>query len=256
MKLNEALDILKDNNYLVEFLQNTKMLDYDKVIDRINKTLDRDFKRDNNKYYKVLPVYKTTKDIKINKLEKKLIQKIARIYNMSVYFRENEQDGFLSITLDSSSLNEPTRIYKPFNNIRLFIHGSTIAPDIIMKTGLRPQLAIKAWANVQGPEKRVYLSSLEKHEDITDNTPLEKIVDQIFNYYDNGYGKYWYLVKLPKHFKIHNDPEGVDLDVTWELDWVYTLNAIPPQYILYINGEDSKYPKATKEDIIKFIGGK
>ena len=45
MNLEEALSVLRNNNYLVEFLQDTRMLNYDKVLSRINKECGTDFKK-------------------------------------------------------------------------------------------------------------------------------------------------------------------------------------------------------------------
>ncbi len=92
---------------------------------------------------------------------------------------------------------------------------------------------------------------MDKWKDISDDISIDELADRIMNSYDNGImAEYWYLVKLPKNFPIKNDPEGVYPDD--QLDWVYTLHTVPPQYILYLNGEGD-YPKVTKEDIIEFI---
>lgn len=257
MNLKEALSILKNNNYLVEFLQDTRMVNYDKVIARINKECGTDFKRIHDEY----PTFLTTE---FDKFDKKLcskIEKIANIYHMHADFMKGYEGGYndnlpqpnMTLCLDSSSSREPERIYKPIHNYRLFFHGSHGSPEIIMRTGLRPK-ECHGFAGVEGPEHRVYLSSMDKWRTITDGLSIEELADIIIKSYDNGIlAEYWYLVKLPKNFPIKNDPEGIDPnEPSWEEDWVYTLHTIPPKYILYINGEGD-YPKATKEDIIEFI---
>jgi len=257
MNLKEALSVLRNNNYLVEFLQDTRMLNYDKVLARINKECGTDFKRihgDNS-------IYLTTD---VDKFDKELcnkIEKIANIYHMHARFIKGYEGAYndnlpqpnMTLCLDSSSSREPERIYKPIHNFRLFFHGSHGSPDIIKKTGLRPKECY-GFAGVDGPERRVYLSSMDKWKDISDDISIDELADRIMNSYDNGImAEYWYLVKLPKNFPIKNDPEGVYPDEPDDqLDWVYTLHAVPPQYILYLNGEGD-YPKATKEDIIEFI---
>ena len=45
MNLNKAIFILNENNYIVEFLQDTNFLYYDKVLSRINKELNLNFKK-------------------------------------------------------------------------------------------------------------------------------------------------------------------------------------------------------------------
>lgn len=257
MNLEEALSVLWNNNYLTEFLQDTRMLNYDKVLARINKECGTDFKRIHDNY----PTFLTTD---VDKFDKELcnkIEKIANIYHMHARFIKGYEGAYydnlpqpnITLSLDSSSSREPKRIYKPIHNFRLFFHGSHGSPNIIKKTGLRPKECYD-FAGVDGPERRVYLSSMDKWKDISDDISIDELADRIMNSYDNGIiAEYWYLVKLPKNFPIKNDPEGVYSDEPDDqLDWVYTLHAIPPQYILYLNGEGD-YPKATKEDIIEFI---
>lgn len=48
MNLNEALTVLKENNYLVEFLQDTKVINPEKTINRISKELNINFKKLDN----------------------------------------------------------------------------------------------------------------------------------------------------------------------------------------------------------------
>lgn len=245
MNLNEALSILKENKYLVEFLHNTKMLDEQKVIDRINKEFNAHFKRLNK-------VFASTDKNDIN-LSQKDISKIANIYSMYAKVIKNLKCNELPreniiIVLDSYSTQREDRIFKPLNHSRLFLHYSDTGPDIIMRTGLRPKHADKDW------EARIYLSSLGKWDDIDDNTSVEELADKIMEYYEDEEECYHYLIKLPENYPIINDPESIG-EYEFETDWTYTLHSIPPQYILYLDGIDD-HPKATKEDIIRFISYK
>lgn len=264
MNLKEALFVLRNNDYLVEFLQDTKMFNTDIIIKRINKDLNLNFVRVAGNTSS--PVYITRNPV--SKEIRKKIEKIANIYNMHTWICDDWKNYSsriklplpnVCISFHTSSSNDPLRIYNPRNNVRLFVHGSDISPEIILKIGLRPKAGKNGehenWANVEGVEKRIYMSSIEKWEGITDESSTEELADRILKDYDNGYGKYWYLIKLPKHFQIRNDPEGVN-DEEYrdeDLDWTYTLHSIPPQFLLFIAGEDDDYPKATKEDIIEFI---
>lgn len=257
MNLNEAIFILGENNYIVEFLQDTNFLDYNKVLLRINKELNLNFKKLDD--YDSAYISFHPKKIK-NEIKNK-IKNICKIFNMDATFENNYSGGpgddipepNIVLYLSSNSSKDPNRIYKPVRNTRLFIHGSMIPPEIILKTGLRLRnRKEEPWQNVEGDEPRIYMSSLDVNIEYWKNinaVKLDKLANIILHGYENGMDrKYWYLIKLPKTYPILTDPEG------WpgESDWVYTKHNIPPQYILYINGE-ADYPKATKEDIIEFI---
>lgn len=175
--------------------------------------------------------------------------------------------GF-KIMLSSVSTNNPELIHKPYTNSTLYIHGSSIGPEIIMRTGLRPQGTDKiinrgnymnfGWGGVEKHgEKRIYLSSIGKWEEVNNNTTTEQLANIIINNMNNGYNKYCYLIKLPNNKGIRHDPEAA-----YDMDWVYTLNKIPPKYILYLGIEgidfttDEVYEKelaVSKQDIIDFI---
>jgi len=275
MNLKEALSILRHNNYLVEFLHDTKMFNTDIVIKRINKETNANLKK--VKADGRSTVYVSTKITIKNKDIINKIREIAKIYNMSALIRSNYTYvknlplPNIAIELESDSINEPYRIYNPVNNSRLFIHWSKIPPEVIQRTGLRPKNIFvdndEYFMKDENYERRIYLSSLEKWDNIKDDTSLDKIINiiqkRINNDCENGrfslkddpnyQWKYMYLIKLPDNFPIRNDPEGVvELGET-ECDWVYTVHNIPSKYILYLASIIDEHPNTPRKEIAKFI---
>jgi hypothetical protein len=280
MNLNEALSILKNNNYLVEFLHDTKMFNTDIVIKRINKETGANFKKVRIKDNGHATTYISTKITVKNKDIIDKIREIAKIYNMSALIMSNYTSytkNFplpnVAVKLESDSINDPYRVYKPVNNSRLFIHWSKMPPEVIQRTGLRVKNIFnnnEYFIKDENYERRIYLSSLEKWDEIKDDMSLNKIINiiqkRINTDCENGrlslkddpnyQGKYMYLVKLPDNFPIRNDPEGVVDLGEYECDWVYTVHNIPPKYILYLASIVDGHPNMPKKDIIKFISDK
>lgn len=277
MDLNEAISILKNNNYLVEFLHDTKMFNTDIVINRINKETNANFKKVRIKDNSRAATYVSTEITVKNKDIIDKIREIAKIYNMSVLIRPNYTYvknlplPNVAIVLESVSINDPYRVYNPVNNSRLFIHWSKMPPEVIQRTGLRLKNIFnnndEYFIKDENYERRIYLSSLEKWDEIKDNMSLNKIISiiqkRINTDCENGrlslkdepnyQWKYMYLIKLPDNFPIRNDPEGVVDLGDCECDWVYTVHNIPPKYILYLASIIDGHPNTPKKDIIKFI---
>lgn len=280
MNLNEAISILKNNNYLVEFLHDTKMFNTDIVIKRINKETNANFKKVRIKDNSRAATYVSTEITIKNKDIIDKIREIAKIYNMSVLIRPNYTYiknlplPNVAIMLESDSINDPYRVYNPVNNSRLFIHWSKMPPEVIQRTGLRLKNIFnnndEYFIKDENYERRIYLSSLEKWDEIKDNMSLDKIISiiqkRINTDCENGrlslkdepnyQWKYMYLIKLPDNFPIRNDPEGVVDLGDCECDWVYTVHSIPPKYILYLASIIDGHPNTPKKDIIKFISYK
>lgn len=279
MNLNEALKTLKENNYLVEFLHDTKMMNTDIVIKRIIKETGVNFKKvrkdeNHGATYVSTEITIKNKDI-IDK-----IREIAKIYNMSALitpnytYIKNLPLPNVTVKLESNSINDPYRVYNPGNHSRLFIHWSKMPPEVIQRTGLRLKNIFNNddgyFIKDENYERRIYLSSLEKWDEIKDDMSLNKIINiiqkRINTDCENGrlslkddpnyQWKYMYLIKLPDNFPIRNDPEGVVDLGDCECDWVYTVHNIPSKYILYLASIVDGHPNMPKKDIIKFISYK
>jgi hypothetical protein len=262
MNLKEALAVLQNNNYLVEFLQDTRMLDYDTVIKRINDEANVDFEFDVKHQY---PIYvsKTLKSISKQTLKK--IREIANIYSMSVNIVTNyRRSPNAAIMLSSISTKDPNRIYRPTdNNSRLFVHWSIASPEIIRRTGLRMK-NIKDKTD-KTYERRIYLSSLEMNRKIQDGMSVEELTDVLLQDIENEYDevqyaindadvgedypwRYMYLVKLPDNFPVRADPEGFG-----DTNWVYTVHNIPPKYVLFLTSVNDDFPNVSREELVEFI---
>lgn len=163
---------------------------------------------------------------------------------------------------------------KLYTELNLYVHGTDVPPEIISRAGLRTKnpwlsevqadggkASDKRWCSMRYSSDedwfRIYMSALDLYWELKDNRDIEKIIDCIL--YDigaSGYGKYTYLIKLPRNYPVFKDPEGDE-----DMAWVFTTYPIPPKYILYIGYEDeadsenSSHPAVTREEIRKFIEG-
>lgn len=269
MKLSKVLNYLNESGYICEFLQDTTVTPI-KCVNRLEKEFNIKLQKD--------PDFETTfsttdldySDLTQSDLEK--IREISRIFNMKVNVHTNRDERFNEIpgtafVIWPVSTRNPKLAYNPSTNYNIFLHSTTIKPEIVERTGLRVKQYkdIKkgisntelGWGGVEkGGEGRLYMSSFDlfnigKYKTVEDRAKY--IIDNM----DNGYGQYHYLIKLPKNFPIRKDPEGED-----DMDWVYTVNSVPSQFILYLGTEgidpttDEDLPKdvaVSLNDVINFI---
>lgn len=251
MKLNEALNILKKNNYICEFLNH--FFDVDTVLNRICKETGIKYIKKTTAANLAGGDFTFLNNIKdkneLNNL-KKQISDICAVYNYNCNFICN--DKLINVSLDCLSDKCPSTIYKPKTNFNIFLHGSKIEPDVILRTGIRPKIA------VPGYDARVYLESL----DLVGYKNYKAIANILMK--PNGFGEYGifhYLIKLPNNYKIFKDPEGDN-----DINWVYTKQSIPPDFILYLGMGGTYYDEENddyidleyesevdKNDILNFI---
>lgn len=235
MQVEESLKYLNENGYICEFL--TQFFKPDLVMDRIYKDLDlvitneRTYKGNPGGYF--IFVDETKNKAELKKLKEK-ITNIVTSFNYTCNIIDLKDGTFKVGFCNASSLQKDT-IYEPNSNFRIFLHGSNAGPDIIKRTGIRPKLALDNY------DPRVYMESL----DLLDYRSYDQIANDLADEesLENGYNIHHYVIKLPEYFKIYRDPEGFS-----ECNWVYTKQAVPPQYILYLGQGGTLYDDDTGDE--------
>lgn len=218
MNINEAIYFLKENNILVEFLNNT--LPLDKVanifstefginIDSIKKynpykgdESDKydfwilEFKDNINKDSLYLP--------EVRSFFKKYGWNLSRILNNNLIVHKD----------DEIEMNEFTH----------FVHMSTSDPHIILNSGLRPK-SIHNRLYFFGFKTEVeYKSFIEESIFDTDQNPE----------YEEG-RFYYFELTIPKNYKIYHDPEY--MGETENQTPLYMYYGLPKEMIKYIGSE-------------------
>lgn len=247
MKLNEALKLLKENNYLAEFLQTTTPISSSVVIKSIAKEIEK-ITGDRCTYTVNFHDDESGEDFSYNlvcdglfengELKDDLLLKILNStntkfqYNCRIYGKYPEESR-VTISVSNLSPNAKSNTYKfPIGN-RIFVHNSKVSPDIIMKSGLRCK------ANDYYGEPRLYFMSYENYDGSLTDIIKELKTPEADGFYPYGENKY--LTVLPKHIKVRHDPENPDGE------WCYIVENIPPQNILYISDDISV------EEVLEFI---
>ena len=222
MNLNEARKLLIENGYICEFLH--KSFPPEVIIDRIKKDLD--ITLENVKTYRFMATagqFNFTYSGDIKNIKNKILN-IFTIYNYTGNVEKVKDDYYKAAFVNSADEEEVFK-YNPQSNFRIFIHDTNVKPETIMRTGIRVKQA--------GPQldPRVYFHSfdLAGYDPDMDLNDLAKDITFKGTLEDASFGKYHYLIKLPNHYKIYTDPEGAG-----GLDWAFTKQSIPPQYILYL----------------------
>lgn len=226
MDLNEAIKILKNSNYLVEFTQTSVSLDA--LIRLLKKEFGIQF-TDTTKAKRSFTVL--TGDEKLTLEKARQIATFIKKYGYRV-------DGY-----SNNDINiEP--VYKNIFNhsdFECFIHQSYAPPQIIFKTGLR----------CKSKGGRLYFFGYEDKDDALAEyddfyKPWPKEVDASSGEYDNVYGNkaylidlngkdveggfYTYIIDIPKNYTIHKDLEYGEFDEV-KGTACYVDSPIPPEYI-------------------------
>lgn len=247
MNLHEALKILKENNYLTEFLQTTSPISSNVIIKHIVKEVEK-VTGDKCTYTVAFHDDDYDEDFNYNlvcdglfedgELKDDLLLKILR--PLKTKFQYNcrigaiyPEESRVIITVWNLSPNANSNTYKfPVGN-RIFVHNSKVSPDIIMKSGLRCRTT-----DYYG-EPRLYFMSCENFDgSLTDLVKSLKMPEPDGFY---PYGENKYLTVLPKHIKVRHDSENSDGE------WCFIVENIPPQNVLYISDDISV------EEILEFI---
>lgn len=274
MNLNEAINLLKNSNYICEFLEksvtlkklvellktnnivpyNTKLYDYDEMNDADDNILViklNSFKKFLN--LQQLPNYNENSFLNDeNDIYRKFrdnIDTFLNKYGWSIIPSRDKSYGFI---VDQKYENN-IEIYIRKNNIlynkkdygNIALHISTVPPDVILKTGLKCKGSYTVYN-----EKRIYLFLLNKMvETCKDYYANENIsVNKIINYiikslnsitYNNSSDK---ETNKPRYVYKVIIPENYKIHEDQELNSfsnscgaIYVNNYIPNTYITYIS---------------------
>jgi hypothetical protein len=278
MDIIEAINLLKNSNYICEFLEksvslkklvellktnnivpyNTKIYDYDEMNnngdDNILVIKLNSFKKFLN--LRQLPDYDENSFLNDkNDIYRKFrdnIDTFLNKYGWSIIPSRDKSFGFI---VDQKYENN-IEIYIRKNNIlynkkdygNIALHISTIPPDVILKTGLKCKGSYTVY-----DEKRIYLFLLNKMvETCKDyysdkNINKSKIINYIiktlesitYNTSDNtSNSRYVYKIIIPQNYEIHEDQELNSFDNSCGA--IYVNNYIPKNYITYIGKIDEK----------------
>ena len=235
MKLDEAIKLLKNSNYIVEFTQTS--IPPDTLLKLIRKEFGIDFRNvtSTENTYITLGT-----GIKIDRSLAGEISHFIRKYGYLV-------DHYCGNTISIEPLRE--KLYKP-SDFKYFAHMSYAPPQIVFKTGLR----------CKSKDRRLYFFAFHNKEEL-DNAfnhlgfrTWPKEVDASSGDYHNTYGGkaylqdlggkgveggfYTYIFELPKNTTIHKDLEYYEDEPDRGIA-CYIYEPVPPQNIKEYIGSDA-----------------
>ena len=220
MNLNEAISILKSNNYICEFLNHA--IDKDLLKSLIEKEFGLEL-IDNEQQYIFADdaIDNRNSCIFINSDENMNLNKIKdKIANFVAKYGWQLRDILTNGT--KLELDCPEKLKRDLNGHNLFTHVSVAPPSVILKTGLRR----KAF-------NRVYMTKIDEIPKPGDEGLIEglpKDIDKLnWRNFDYDTCRFLYLIDLPKNIQVHIDPEFGDYDTAY-----FTTIPIPPKYIKYL----------------------
>lgn len=220
MNLNEAISILKSNNYICEFLNHAIDKDLLKsliekefgleLIDSEQQFIFADDAIDNRNSCIFI---NSDKNTNLNKIKDKIANFVEK-YGWQL--RDILTNG-TKLELDC-----PEKLKRDLNGHNLFMHISIAPPSVILKTGFRR----KAF-------NRVYMTKIDEIPKPGDEGLIEglpKDIDKLdWRNLDYSSYRFIYLIDLPKNIKLHIDPEFGDYDTAY-----FATIPIPPKYIKYL----------------------
>ena len=264
MEFNEALNIIKEANLIVEFIE--KSLSRDQMIRMLGK---------------LNPSFDPAKDIKKNQGSRKILITLKSGYldgtemgpkdftdylqkygwNLVGYTKNSLVIAPLRLEGEYKTPKKQSKLYREVleKTKGWYLRFSNIPPEHIKKYGFRTTKDRNIESNDQEKsgqrwfnQERVYVFSLENSIKTLGNAKeIGKIFEQLHDLIDNGqeYGDYAYLIKLPSTIPFRIDPE-YDSDKSQHNSAGFVNTSIPPQYVkLCVN-----YSRDVFGSVLDFIG--
>ena len=264
MEFNEALNIIKESNLIVEFIE--KSLSRDQMIRMLGK---------------LNPAFDPAKDIKKNQGSRKILITLKSGYldgtkmgpkdftdylqkygwNLVGYTKNSLVIAPLRLEGEYKTPKKQSKLYREVleKTKGWYLRFSNVPPEHIKKYGFRTTKDRNIESNDQEKsgqrwfnQERVYVFSLENSIKTLGNAKeMGKIFEQLHDLIDNGqeYGDYAYLIKLPSTIPFRIDPE-YDADKDQHNAAGFVNTSIPPQYVkLCVN-----YSRDVFGSVLDFIG--
>lgn len=248
MKLSEALSILKENDYLTEFLNSSvtfeqlvNLLAKSNIVSKNIHIIDREGN--------VLAIQNPEEDLteddlydytdKLDKLITKLANFVKKYgwelkhtsYNKDALMVFNDECNAIEVLLYNRS--EDTHDYG-----NVFYHNTTLSKEELIDSnkGLRVKTRFK-----EITDPKIYLVSAKLLDMNCDKVktmyPGETILDKAVSYYcDHEFGDYLYKIILPNNYIVKKDAEHSD--ISQNSPEVYVTQNIPAKFIQYIGTID------------------
>ena len=264
MEFNEALNIIKEANLIVEFIE--KSLSRDQMIRMLGK---------------LNPSFDPAKDIKKNQGSRKILITLKSGYldgtkmgpkdftdylqkygwNLVGYTKNSLVIAPLRLEGEYKTPKKQSKLYREVleKTKGWYLRFSNIPPEHIKKYGFRTTKDRNIESNDQEKsgqrwfnQERVYVFSLENSIKTLGNAKeMDDLFEQLHDLIDQGqsYGDYAYLIKLPATIPFRIDPE-YDADKKLHNSAGFVNTSIPPQYVkLCVN-----YSRDVFGSVLDFIG--